>query len=421
MKKHFIRLLILFTVLATTSCIKSQEISELPMEAYLVQDMFGDVISQNTDTKDTAVTLQGMLQDSCLDASFAEAYTKPLLEIVTIVPVFAPLSLNFLKLDKCPTLPGLQRTIPREKIWLLGGHPDKVSPAFNDIWAFDPENIVAPWKLITANAPWAGRKYFGAVSYRDKVWVMGGDTGPYVSAVPTNDVWSFNGTTWTRHADAPWAKRSRFGTVVFQDKIWVLGGNAGLYTNLFFSNDVWSFDGTTWTSHGNAPWVYRKKMGAIVYDNKLWVIAGESAGQALNDFWSFDGTTWVHEINPPIQLTPRSDVGATVFGGKLWLMGGNMVLGNYLNDVMSSAGDYLASASWAPRTEFGVASLGNKIWVMGGAVGGNYNNEVFGSSDGLNWLHFDNVPANVSIDDAPWAKRDGFQLLKVGPCLQDNW
>ena len=72
---------------------------------------------------------------------------------------------------------------------------------------------------------WEGRHTAGYVVYKDKMWIVGGDVnqGHY-----HYDVWnSADGKTWTyvnKDKPVPWGPRALHYTVVFKDKIWVIGG-----------------------------------------------------------------------------------------------------------------------------------------------------------------------------------------------------
>ena len=88
------------------------------------------------------------------------------------------------------------------------------------------------------------------------------------------------------------------------------------------------------------------------------------------------------------------------FNGKVWLLGG------YTNDVWSSSNglDWARAtnvAPWNARSYFGAVALNGKMWVMGGQAHPGLNfNDVWSSTDGVAWTRVTN--------NAPWGVRAGF-------------
>ena len=147
-------------------------------------------------------------------------------------------------------------------------------------------------------------------------------------------------------------------------------------------NDVWcSSDGINWTQvTSNAPWAPRGQIGGqVVFNNKLWILGGgtyKEPRKYYNDIWSTtNGITWTKE---------------------------------------------LSDAYWHPRQYHSMAVFDNKIWVMEG-WDGNYNlNDVWYSSDGINWLELKNTP---------WLERHASSifnfnsslLIVAGNLWTDSW
>lgn len=175
------------------------------------------------------------------------------------------------------------------RMWMLGGTEnyyfgDDQSPK-NDVWSSADGKT---WKLETAAAPWSPRAYHGAVAHHGKLWVFGG--GNYVPRYhAVNDVWSSSdGVTWERATDsAPWHPRLWFSAVTYRDRMWVLGG----WSNNPSKNwgDVWhSKDGKDWKQlKSNVIWKERHEHSAFVFRDKLW-IAGGHAQPLSSEVWSLD-------------------------------------------------------------------------------------------------------------------------------------
>jgi hypothetical protein len=88
---------------------------------------------------------------------------------------------------------------------------------------------------VVEHAPWKERIWFSAVVYRDRIWVLGGESG---DRKRLGDTWhSADGKTWSElTSDVTWSARHEHSAFVFQDKIWVAGG----YDPKALSSEVWS-------------------------------------------------------------------------------------------------------------------------------------------------------------------------------------
>jgi len=199
----------------------------------------------------------------------------------------------------------------------------------------------AHWETLADSSNLPRRVFYGAVTYRDRFWLMGGFDGRAYH----NDVWSSaDAVHWTRVTEhAAWSPRDVDMTVVFDDRIWVVGGgviDGQRDPNPSSKREVWSSDdGVHWTrspdrageAWGGAP---------VVYDHQLWLIAANrNSTFAPSLLVTSDGTTWREEHAPwPARGAPA----VWVFGDKLFMAGGKyseMVRGEprfiYRNDVWS--------------------------------------------------------------------------------------
>jgi hypothetical protein len=77
------------------------------------------------------------------------------------------------------------------------------------------------WETVAEKSNLPERIFYGALAFKDKIWLFGGWDG----ARYYNDVWnSEDGVVWKRVAEtAAWSPRTA-GGVVFKDKIWLIGG-----------------------------------------------------------------------------------------------------------------------------------------------------------------------------------------------------
>ena len=265
--------------------------------------------------------------------------------------------------DDCPWTPrdSAGELVFRDRMWLFGGF----TPALvSDVWSSADGNDWTPaggipsqfgvdcpvkfvhdgrmwvqcgdelwatgdgtdWEMVTNQAPWKDRYAAGGVTFRGRMWVMGGKTVGRLF----NDVWSSgDGINWELETEhAAWSPRQPFDMLVVHDnRLWLLGGGVTVYHPFKAYNDIWvSDDGRTWSRHlDEAPWVPRIWSSATAYRNRLWVLAGfrsEPIQENLGDVWySADGVEWRVLSGPP-GWTPRHESSVFVFEDKLWLMGG---------------------------------------------------------------------------------------------------
>lgn len=194
---------------------------------------------------------------------------------------------------------------------------------------------------------------------------MGGTYG-----YPINDVWSSaDGTNWIEAtASAAWSPRSGSAATVFNNRMWLIGGN--------YSSEVWSStNGIDWVqATAAAPWEGRSFFPVVPFRGRMWVLGGNALnGNNLNDVWSSaDGASWTKETsNAP--GSARCGHAAVSLDDRIWMFGGGglELYGTYLNDVWSSTDgvnwtQVTSSAQWVPRAFFGATTFKDRIWVLGG-------------------------------------------------------
>lgn len=219
----------------------------------------------------------------------------------------------------------------REKMWIVGGDANQ-GHYQSDVWnSADGKG----WTLVNRGrpVPWGPRALHHTLVFRDRIWVVGGQTMPgFAPARETfyRDLWNTDdGVRWERVvAEEPcWPARGMIGgAVVFKGRMWMLGG--GTYDTPTtparrFYNDVWSSpDGVRWERHvEHAPWAPRQYHDVAAFDGRMWVLEGYS-GANRNDVWySEDGADW-HEL-PGTPWSPRHAASVFVFDDALWVVAGN--------------------------------------------------------------------------------------------------
>jgi hypothetical protein len=262
------------------------------------------------------------------------------------------------------------------KAYVMGGY-DGNGVIYSDVYA---SNLGDNWQLVTATAGFGQRFYHNAVSFNGEIFVMGG-IGNLGGTVQLNDIWrSADGVSWSQvTANAPYATRRLFGATVHNGEIWIVGGT--YHEAPRAHGDAWhSANGSTWARaadslFGNG----RASFPLISYGGALWVIGGaDGAWVDKNDVWkSNDGISWT-QVTDSAAFAPRSGHSGVVYANRMWITGGNKA-GVPYGDVWSSVDGATwtmatDSAGWNPRWWHTSVNLDNTMWVIGGTKGG-YNND----------------------------------------------
>jgi hypothetical protein len=194
-------------------------------------------------------------------------------------------------------------------LWRVGGfvQEDGSRRLMNDVWRSTDGRR---WERILVRSPWPARYSAHLVTYRDTLWLIGGEP---------NDgrMWlTVDGRTWSARTASALPRANPQGVLVYRDALWIVGhGEWGRATN-----DVWtSLDGTNWTQvTSNAAWPVRTGGGFAVLDNRLWVVAGIFR----RDVWSSsDGQHWQLALDS-LPGPPRAADYSVVFRNALWIYPG---------------------------------------------------------------------------------------------------
>lgn len=221
----------------------------------------------------------------------------------------------------------------QDKMWIVGGDPLLGHYQF-DVWN-SSDGI--HWRHVNPDrpVPWGPRVLHYTFVFRDKIWILGGQTLPQFA--PAEE--AFYEDVWNTSDGVHWDKVERVepfrpshgmagGNAIFQDRIWILGG--GTYETpghpgYACLNDVWSSaDGKAWERHlARAPWPGRVYHDVAVFDERLWVMEGHNQdGQNMKDVWySADGEDW-REV-PDTPWKERHAASVFVYENALWMIAGN--------------------------------------------------------------------------------------------------
>ncbi len=155
----------------------------------------------------------------------------------------------------------------------------------------------------------------------------------------------------------------------------------------------------------DAQWSERDAQTVDVFNNKFWLVGGVGGkapdySQNKSDIWSSaDGENWELITDKAVWGTKRAHA-SVVFQGKIWLLGGVDEKG-YINDVWYSSNglDWVKAKEpeWTPRKGHSAVVFRDKIWIAGGVDIYGAVNDVWSSPDGENW--------ELVIDEAQWSAR----------------
>jgi hypothetical protein len=317
---------------------------------------------------------------------------------------------------------------------------------------------------------WSPRAGLQAVELSNDLYVMGG-RGPFSLEGETpiyGDVWKSTdlGATWTQTAqwqdgaaDQPmWSPRSYFGAVSHRGRMFVVGGQnfetvpnpifpdgcallppgvpcPPVIPNSTFFADVWSSkDGATCRPETlAAPWQGRAGLSVVSHKGAIYVLGGSQGDDAatggsgrvlFDDVWvSRDGRSWTEVVGAGPRWSPRAGAVVVSKDGYLYLLGGERGFSCgfdpaspcqpatatlYFNDVWRSRDGaewelVTPSAGWSPRPGHQCVVLVNQIVCFGG----------YGEVPGL-----PPVPANP-MD--VWTSRDGANWVELMPPAAPPW
>lgn len=260
------------------------------------------------------------------------------------------------------------------------------------------------WTKVSDHAVFPEGYNFPLFNFRNQLWVLRSE-GNWFSA---------NGRNWMKAELPALGLRTGYQQYVqFNNSIYALGTMEGDYQNLKVSSRIMktSDDLKRWeqvAAQSELP--PRVFYGATVFAGKIWLLGGFDGKNYFNDVWSSpDAVKW-QRVTEKAPWTARSNPSVFVFQNRIWLLAGGIIDGPISNEVWSTADGInwkLENEKMAARSVFGgsVVVYDEKVWI----VGLNRNNEflsaVMVSTDGVNWTEH----------TAPWTPRSG-----VATCVFDG-
>ena len=295
---------------------------------------------------------------------------------------------------------GFSAVVYMNKLYVIGGgkcNPkaaDASCPTWTPITSTGSVEVFddasGTWTIHSSSLNW-GRLTSGIVTYKDKLYVMGG-----YALLNGNAIWPgvdvFDGNTWTPSIYNLPDYLYSFGLVNYKENIYAFGEailEVKSESDLVYKFAPNSFSveslviksinalETTneWTdSELSLPdGIARYAAASVVYQDKLFLIGGIIYGnQSLNRVDAFDGKRWLKM--PPLPKTVFQ-MKATVWNDKIYVVGGGIQSG-YSTSPESGRMDYVQifdGKTWTAgnplafaMTGHEIAILGNKLYAFGG-------------------------------------------------------
>ncbi len=192
----------------------------------------------------------------------------------------------------------------KQRTLMFGGNFGSFNRA-NDLWAFEGSSWA---RLVASDGGAPSQRRYHAAAYdikRSRMVVFGGDTitSPFV----TNDLWEWDGTSWT--APAPAVKPdARYSHAMAYDAVRgavILFG--GQQSDGGYPDDTWEWDGTVWTRKTPATSPPGRARPAMAFDpvSQRVVMFGGSLkdGSLTKDTWLWDGTNWSQRVVDSVEGT----------------------------------------------------------------------------------------------------------------------
>lgn len=165
-----------------------------------------------------------------------------------------------------------------------------------------------------------------------RIYLFGGFNGAFV---PQKNVYSFNGTSWTTHANSTKAFTHTGHAAISDTVAWFAGGYIGNGSGqIFGTSEVLTYDAAT-DSWGTAPALPAARAGGnlVKIDRTVYYFGGENFNRTADtaNMWALDldnqNAGWVTKTSMPMA---RNHASALEVDGKIYVLGGQTGFDNGL-------------------------------------------------------------------------------------------
>lgn len=278
--------------------------------------------------------------------------------------------------------------------------PKRVQSSAKEITSGDVQTVSASqysWTKVTDDAAFPG-------SYNFPVFVVGNQMRAFH---PQGNWSSIDGKTWVKSELPPAELNPGYQKYVqFGDAVYALGTMTGDYTNMRLSSRIIkTVDFKHWeTVAERSELPNRVFYGATVFGGKIWMLGGFDGKNYYNDVWnSSDAVHWTR-VCERAAWSPRKIGSAVVFNNRLWVIGGGVIDGEPTNNPKSNS-EVWSSADgikWTLATDKArLYALGTpivfdeKLWLVGANRDGTFARSSLVTNDGVTWRE----------ESAPWSPR----------------
>jgi|GEM_PF-2113650 len=312
-----------------------------------------------------------------------------------------------------PARLGHQLVVHDDKLWLMGGLTGPTD--YNDVWVSEDG---LRWSQVAQTSSYPERSAFQAFSLNGALYIAGGFDG---DGTKLSDLWrSEDGSSWTLVDD-------EFPILGNDSPVVVLGQPGAQKAYLLGDAVLSSEDGLTWNEElESSPFTGLSNRTATVLNGKIWLfsytfefLSPTYGSKNLSRVYSSDdGVTWTEPVGGIFlgNLIAR-DCAPLAYKNKLFMVGGRAEILEYTNEVWSSPDgelwtEHSLGGFYGPRYSHAMTSFKGKLYSLGGISSQNfgietpYSSDVWSSADGLNWQQVN--------AEAPFPKRGGHKVVNLG-------
>lgn len=308
-----------------------------------------------------------------------------------------------------------------KKLFLIGGWNPNDKENFpkntsNDVWKSEDYGI--SWENIKPNtynhnfrknkfSDFEGRHYSGFIVHKNYIYIVGGDE---IQGRHINDIWkSKNGKDWELvNANPEWAPRAFHVTFSYKEYMYVMGGQTMPKTiedipNKTIEDEIKNNDLSEiyyrdiWRSKDGKDWEKVK-----IKNNISHLVAGiGGSGFVLNDFvyipGGFSATNYANK---------KKD-----YWKKVWKSEGDLSSWEKVSDLGPN------KLNDSGKSYFDTATYDNKIWVIGGHTVRGWrerdSNQIWNSSNGIDWYKLNCSPLKPTHSTSIWSTEEGL-IISAG-------
>ena len=261
-------------------------------------------------------------------------------------------------------------------------------------------SVTLDFNLETSNTHMGGFAAQSMTLFNGYLWLVGGDNANTPEWTSNSEVWrSTNGKDWKIVTSNLFDERRNHSLIVYKNKMWLIGGINNVGEVL---SDIWNTtDGIHWKRVNSLnPLLDIGQNSSVVFNNRIYVFRGND--RANEEVWSTsDGSNWIMETDNAFPV--RSHYKTLVFNGFIYVFGGWIRGGELTNEVWASPdGSYWyqkrpADAIFEARINHTATVFDGKVWVMGGeswnASGSStFYGDIWYSTNMKYWSKYDGKP-----------------------------